>query len=861
MKIMYTNSLHNNYAETKNNKTKNGMTNSVSFGAPKAPTPKTCKKAANGLAQSAQTLASEAMANINRALVRKNEKRTSSNNIEEQINHIKVNNTESVEETFKDTNDNEITLLNPKYDEKTNKLIFCKQITKKYKDSTLFEQDIYENAKFNPISEKLESCDKFTQTYNQDAENHDVEKKTYIKPKFHECISPISDWVLSFDECIINYLNNKYNRNKISQIIEKDPILNRSSEIIGYKRYEKKYDFKTRGLINETYLEYNKRKNFASKVIRTYKGKTANNGLCKEIYCNVMPNFLDNCKDYAKIYKSTDKNRCNIEPEFYPNGWVKTCYKYVNKDKDQFHTFINAYWGENGALKECEKYKFTKTEFNNDGQRTTIENINIEHPKCDINGKIVSSESKNITTERFNANGQRTTIENINIEHPEFDINGKIVRCESKNTTIKKFNDDGQLSIIQNINIEHPEFDINGNMVCCKLKNIITETFNNDGQRTTIKNINIEHPEFDTNGNLVCCKLRKSTFKYIIPQFDIVEDSQTCSNVRYYANGNMKFCEKMVDKVIRVKKDEQNRDIPYSLEAISTNVKFNENGSLDTIEKRERNYDSGIEKSEFNIKYTTQGNNHYNTELILFSDKNSPYFALAYNSHVNVLKDFTLRPQINMSINTSIIDTCMFATFADKVQTFGLKSTLCNGSNGNLTHSTNYTRFPTFPDVPNFPEFESFDKVTARPIMPARIYKEDEIEEQKTSENKDGIYIMTELDERTKQPAINIYGEDFKSLPESKQKSYLNNYKNAKKCINFLDKKFSEVPKFKAISAINSRFGIKDPRRGIVSIPSYAEEVVETNNSQNEVKEAKDFEEVKEIMPNVLEMLKDFLAN
>ena len=78
----------------------------------------------------------------------------------------------------------------------------------------MFEQDIYENAKFNPISEKLESCDKFTQTYNQDAENHDVEKKTYIKPKFHECISPISDWVLSFDECIINYLNNKYNRNK-----------------------------------------------------------------------------------------------------------------------------------------------------------------------------------------------------------------------------------------------------------------------------------------------------------------------------------------------------------------------------------------------------------------------------------------------------------------------------------------------------------------------------------------------------------------------------------------------------------------------------------------------------------------------
>ena len=133
MKIMYTNSLHNNYTETKNNKTKNGMTNNVSFKARKQPTPKTCKKAINALAQNTQNIYFEAISTINKALMKDRKKHMTINNFEKQINHIKVNNTESVEETFKDAYNREITLLDPKYDEETNKLIFCKQITRKYK--------------------------------------------------------------------------------------------------------------------------------------------------------------------------------------------------------------------------------------------------------------------------------------------------------------------------------------------------------------------------------------------------------------------------------------------------------------------------------------------------------------------------------------------------------------------------------------------------------------------------------------------------------------------------------------------------------------------------------------------------------
>ena len=785
MKIMYTNSLHNNYTETKNNKTQNGMTNNVSFKARKQPTPKTCKKAINALAQNTQNIYFEAISTINKALMKDRKKHMTINNFEKQINHIKVNNTESVEETFKDAYNREITLLDPKYDEETNKLIFCKQITRKYKNY-VYEQDIYENAKFNPISEKLESCDKFTRIFNKDSKKAFDEKLTYIKPKFSlEDDSSISDWIIFFDKSIEDYLNNDYNTNKVSQIIKTTPILNEWSNIIGCEKYEKKYGFKTRGLINETYLMYNDRENLASKVIRKYKGEE-NNGLCKEIYYNAIPSSLKDCEKYDKIYKLTDKNGVNIEPEYYPNGILKTCYKYVRKNKDQVKTYINSSWSENGKIRECEKH----------------------------------------------------------------------------NILIKEFNDDGQLSTIRNINVEHPEFDIDGNMVCSELINITTKAFNLDGQLSTTHDVNIEHPEFDTNGNMVCCKLRKSTFKYIIPQFDVVEDNQTFNNVRYYVDGNMKFCEKMLEEVKRVKKDEQNRNIIYSIDTISTNVKFNENGSLDTIEKRERNCISGIKKSEFNIKYTTQGNNDYNTELILFSNKNSPYYTLAFNSHVKALGNSLRSASINMATNMSIMDTCMFVIFKEKIQIFCLKPTIWVSPDGICTNSKNYTRFPNFPDVPNFPEFESFSKVTvARPIMPARIYKEDELEEQKTNEYKDGIYIMTKFDERIKRPAINIYDEDFKSWPEQEQKIYLNNYNNVKKCINFLDKKFSEVPKFKFISAINSKFGIKEPRRGIIPIPSYAEEVVETNHPQNEVKEAKDFEEVKEIMPNVLEKLNDFLMN
>ena len=69
MRVTLSNNLYGAYAQAKNNKTKNGMTNSVSFGGP--------QKIEKALSQNTQNIASKAVSNINKALVKRSEKRFS----------------------------------------------------------------------------------------------------------------------------------------------------------------------------------------------------------------------------------------------------------------------------------------------------------------------------------------------------------------------------------------------------------------------------------------------------------------------------------------------------------------------------------------------------------------------------------------------------------------------------------------------------------------------------------------------------------------------------------------------------------------------------------------------------------------
>lgn len=148
MRVTLSNNLYGAYAQAKNNKTKNDMTNSVSFGGP--------QKIEKALSQNTQNIASKAVSNINKALVKRSEKRfaeeITSNNAED--NYIRLGKNSAVN------------FINPKYDEKNN-LISCdkKIVTKQKLDANgnveLTSNEIYENVIFGE-NEKLKSCDKET---------------------------------------------------------------------------------------------------------------------------------------------------------------------------------------------------------------------------------------------------------------------------------------------------------------------------------------------------------------------------------------------------------------------------------------------------------------------------------------------------------------------------------------------------------------------------------------------------------------------------------------------------------------------------------------------------------------------------
>lgn len=107
MRITLNNNIYNSYTQVKNNKTKNGMTNSVSFGGP--------EKIERVFLQNGQNIASKAVSNMNKVLVMQNGKHDYNSVAEETSSPIALG----------PENKSVTKLIKPKYDEKTNKLVYC----------------------------------------------------------------------------------------------------------------------------------------------------------------------------------------------------------------------------------------------------------------------------------------------------------------------------------------------------------------------------------------------------------------------------------------------------------------------------------------------------------------------------------------------------------------------------------------------------------------------------------------------------------------------------------------------------------------------------------------------------------------
>lgn len=110
MRITLNNNIYNSYTQVKNNKTKNGMTNSVSFDGP--------KKIERVFLQNGQNIASKAVSNMNKVLVMQNGKHDYNSAAEETSSPI----------TQESENKSVTKLIRPKYDKKTNKLVHCNMV-------------------------------------------------------------------------------------------------------------------------------------------------------------------------------------------------------------------------------------------------------------------------------------------------------------------------------------------------------------------------------------------------------------------------------------------------------------------------------------------------------------------------------------------------------------------------------------------------------------------------------------------------------------------------------------------------------------------------------------------------------------
>lgn len=110
MRITLNNNIYNSYTQVKNNKTKNGMTNSVSFGGP--------EKIERVFLQNGQNITSKAVSNMNKVLVMQNGKHDYNSVAEETSSPI----------TQESENKSVTKLIGPKYDEKTNKLVYCNMV-------------------------------------------------------------------------------------------------------------------------------------------------------------------------------------------------------------------------------------------------------------------------------------------------------------------------------------------------------------------------------------------------------------------------------------------------------------------------------------------------------------------------------------------------------------------------------------------------------------------------------------------------------------------------------------------------------------------------------------------------------------
>ena len=226
-------------------------------------------------------------------------------------------------------------------------------------------------------------------------------------------------------------------------------------------------------------------------------------------------------KSCKKLETSTKKLNDNGEYElvktdsvenakFNKNGQLMSGDKEIcefqglntNGDKTfKTETYEKPEYFDNGYVKTCEKLEISTKKLNDNGEYELVRTSSIENAKCNKNGQLISGDKKIAKYSGLNTNGDKI-LTTETYEKPEYFDNGYVISCEKFKISTKKLNDNGKYELVRTSSIENAKFNKNGQLMSGD-KEIVQKTKQNANGEKILTTEIFKNPKFDANENLI----------------------------------------------------------------------------------------------------------------------------------------------------------------------------------------------------------------------------------------------------------------------------------------------------------------------------------------------------------------------
>ena len=571
MKITIKNNLYSGLAQAKNNKTKNGMTNSVSFGGPgqmQAP-----KKSLKELAQNAQHISSEALTNINKALVKRSEKRSVddmlSNNNEEKtitskfqgftkkimssINKI----VENKSEKFQSNNISNNNVVNVKNYEKAQKIQGLVDDVQAVSQEILVNVDDIISKSFKYDMEEFARPSKIQKTQNAYVNKTKMES---TNPRYDiETGNPVSCEKREIKSLRLNLDGNiDFLETEIWENLKYDK--NGDLESCAQKVSIKK-SFDTKGNVNNLttdivenlkFYSNGEMKSYDQKVIIEKKLSPYDKFNDLNIYTIQNPKINKRRNDYESQKMSSCDNKIDFHIEL--NALKNVVFKTNALEKPLYN--------EEGKITSCVQNRRINAKLNNDGKIDTLNNITFDNVKIvPENGQFKFVGKLENIKEKLKTNGEYEIVDKIDQEDTKFSDEGKMLYTKNLKIMTPKLNNNGKYEFLETEILENVEFNDEA-LRACKKRTKLEQKLNANGKYDTILTTIVDNGEYTNLGKtLKSCTQKKIIKSKLNPKGEQILTTYIYEKPEFDTNGEKNFAKK----------------VTY------TEQKLNANGRYDTI--------------------------------------------------------------------------------------------------------------------------------------------------------------------------------------------------------------------------------------------------------------------------------------